>query len=108
MKKVLTKNLTLSGLFLALALLLPFVTGQIPSIGSKLLPMHIPILICGFVCGWQYGLIVGLIAPVFRSMIFGMPPMFPTAVAMTFELAAYGCLAGILYKLFPKKMFLFI
>ncbi|MBA1335458.1 MAG: hypothetical protein HPY66_1083 [Firmicutes bacterium] len=103
MEKLSTKNLTLSGLFLALGLLLPFLTGQIPSIGSKLLPMHIPVLICGFVCGWQYGLIVGLIVPVFRSMIFGMPPMFPTAAAMTFELAAYGCLTGLFYKLLPKK-----
>ncbi len=103
MGKLSTKNLTLAGLFLALGLLLPFLTAQIPSIGSKLLPMHVPVLICGFVCGWQYGLVVGLIVPVFRSMIFGMPPMFPTAVAMTFELATYGCLTGLFYKLFPKK-----
>lgn len=103
MKKLSTKNLAISGLFLALGLLLPFLTGQIPSVGSKLLPMHIPVLICGFVCGWQYGLIVGLILPVFRSMIFGMPPMFPTAAAMTFELAAYGCFAGLFYRLLPKK-----
>ena len=98
-----TRNLTLSGLFLALGLFLPFLTAQIPEIGSRLLPMHIPVLICGFVCGWPYGLAVGLITPVFRSLLFGMPPMFPTAVAMAFELAAYGCLTGLLYRWLPKK-----
>lgn len=103
MKRLSTKQLALSGLFLALGLVMPFLTAQIPSVGSRLLPMHIPVLLCGFICGWPYGLIVGLVLPVFRSMLFGMPPMFPTAVAMTFELAAYGFVSGFLYKLFPKK-----
>lgn len=33
----------------------------------------------------------------FRSVTFGMPPLFPTATAMAFELAAYGLVAGLLY-----------
>jgi len=103
MKKLSTKNLALSGLFLALGLVMPFLTAQIPSIGSRLLPMHIPVLLCGFVCGWPYGLIVGFIVPLLRSMLFGMPPMFPTAVAMAFELATYGFISGLLCKLLPKK-----
>ncbi|NMB96124.1 MAG: ECF transporter S component [Clostridiaceae bacterium] len=103
MRKLSTKNIVLSGLFIALGLVMPFLTAQIPSIGSKLLPMHIPILLCGFICGWPYGLIVGFIVPLFRSMLFGMPPMFPTAVAMAFELAAYGLVAGLVYQLLPKK-----
>ena len=49
------KKLVLSGMFLALGIVLPFVTGQIPQIGSMLCPMHIPVLLCGFICGWQYG-----------------------------------------------------
>ena len=67
-------------------------------------PMHIPVLLCGFVCGWGWGLAVGFIAPLLRSVLFGMPALYPTAVAMAFELAAYGALAGILYKTFPKKI----
>ncbi|MGE5495980.1 MAG: ECF transporter S component [Burkholderiales bacterium] len=98
-----TKNIVLSGLFLALCIVLPFLTGQIPEIGSMLLPMHLPVLLCGFICGWPFGLVVGAVAPVLRSAIFTMPPMFPTAVAMTFELAAYGLVSGLLYKLLPKK-----
>ncbi len=103
MKRMSTKKLVLTGFFLALGLLMPFLTGQIPSIGSRLLPMHIPVLLCGFVCGWPYGLIVGLITPVLRSLLFGMPPMFPVAAAMAFELAAYGLMSGLLYKALPKR-----
>lgn len=100
-----TKNLVLAGLFLALGLVMPFLTAQIPNLGSRLLPMHIPVLLCGFVCGWRYGLSVGVVVPVLRSMLFGMPPMFPHAIAMAFELATYGLLAGLFYQLLPKKNF---
>ena len=97
------RKLTYAALFLALAIVLPFLTGQIPEIGSMLCPMHIPVLLCGFLCGWPWGLAVGLIAPLLRSVLFGAPPMFPGAVAMAFELAVYGAIAGLLYRLLPKK-----
>ena len=97
------RKLTYAALFLALALVLPFLTGQIPQIGSALSPMHIPVLLCGFLVGWPWGLAVGFIAPLLRSVIFGMPVMVPGAVAMAFELAVYGLISGILYRLLPKK-----
>ena len=80
------RRLTLTAMFIALGYLLPFLTGQIPQFGAMLSPMHIPALLCGFVCGWQYGLVAGAIMPLLRSATLGMPPMFPTAVAMAFEL----------------------
>ena len=95
--------MSLAALFLALAYVMPFLTGQIPEIGSMLCPMHLPVLLCGFVCGWPWGLIVGLVAPILRSLTLGMPPLFPTAVCMAFELAAYGAVAGVMHKLLPKK-----
>ncbi|MBR5960180.1 MAG: ECF transporter S component [Clostridia bacterium] len=97
------RKLTYAALFLALAIVLPFLTGQIPEIGSMLCPMHIPVLLCGFLCGWPWGLAVGFIAPLLRSVLFGAPPMFPGAVAMAFELAVYGAVSGLLYRLLPKK-----
>lgn len=103
MKKNNVKNLVLAALFLALAIVLPFFTGQIPEIGSMLCPMHIPALLCGFFCGWPWGLAVGLTAPILRSLMFGMPPMFPVAICMSFELAAYGAVSGFLYSRFPRK-----
>ena len=81
---------------------LPFLTGQIPQIGSALSPMHIPVLLCGFVCGWPWGLAVGFVAPLLRTALFGMPPIL-TSVAMAFELAAYGACSGALYRLLPKR-----
>ena len=96
------RKMTYAALYLAIAMVLPFVTGQIPEIGKSLSPMHIPALLCGFLCGWPWGLAVGFIAPLLRSVIFGMPAMFPGAVAMAFELATYGAVSGLLYKLLPR------
>jgi len=96
-------KMILAALFLALAYLMPFLTGQIPEVGSMLCPLHIPVLLCGFICGWPWGLAVGFIAPLFRSFTLGMPPPFPTAVCMAFELAAYGTAAGLMYKILPRK-----
>ena len=96
-------KMILSAFFLALSYVLPFVTGQIPEIGLMLCPLHIPVLLCGFICGWPWGLAVGFIAPLFRSLTLGMPPLFPTAVCMTFELAAYGAVGGLLHSLLPRK-----
>ena len=87
----------------AIGLVLPFATGQIPEIGNMLLPMHIPVLLCGFICGWKYGLAVGALLPIIRSLIFGMPPLYPSALTMAFELAAYGFLTGFLYMILKKK-----
>ena len=95
-------NLVLAALFLALVYVMPFVTMQIPEIGSMLLPMHIPVLLCGFICGEKYGAAVGLIGPVTRSLMLSMPPLFPTAVAMSFELCAYGLLAALFRRILPK------
>lgn len=98
MKSKKTGNITLSAMFMAIGYVLPFLTGQIPEIGKMMLPMHIPVFLCGLICGWQYGLAVGVILPVTRSIIFGMPAMYPNAISMMFELGAYGFIIGILYE----------
>lgn len=103
MKKENLLKMVLSGMFLALAYVLPFLTVQDPSLGQVFCPMHIPVLLCGFICGWHWGGMVGFIAPLFRSVTLGMPPMFPGAICMAFELAAYGVVSGLMHKLLPKK-----
>lgn len=97
MKHSFLKNMVLTALFLAIGLVLPFFTGQIPTVGRMMLPMHIPVLLCGLICSWQWGLALGFVLPLLRSLLFGMPVMFPTAVAMSFELAVYGMVIGWLY-----------
>ena len=97
MKHASLKNLVLSALFLAIGLVLPFFIGQITAIGKMLLPMHIPVLLCGLICGWQWGLGVGFVLPLLRSVLFSFPAMYPNAVGMAFELAVYGAVIGYLY-----------
>ena len=94
-------RLTVSALCLALCLVLPFLTGQIPQVGGMLSPMHIPVYLCGFLCGPWWAGAVGAIAPLLRNLLFHMPPVL-TAVAMTFELAAYGISAGLFWCLFRR------
>lgn len=91
------QKLVTAAMFTAVGIILPFFTGQIPQIGSMLLPMHLPVLVCGLICGWQYGGIVGFILPLFRYVLFGTPPM-PNGIAMAFELAVYGAVSGFLYN----------
>jgi len=93
-----TLKLSYSAVCLALALVLPFLIGQIPQIGQMLCPMHIPVLLCGFLCGWPWGMMVGFFAPLLRSVLFGMPVIFPNGLAMAFELACYGFVSGFLFR----------
>ena len=93
-------RLVMAGLCLALALVLPRFTGNIPVIGKVLSPMHIPAFICGMVCGWPYGLIVGILSPFLNSAIFHMPPaIWPQAVRYAIEIGTYGLVSGLLFKL---------
>ena len=67
-----------------------------------LLPMHLPVLLCGFLCGGGWGAAVGITAPLLRHLIFSMPPM-PGCISMAFELAVYGAVSGFLYNKLPRK-----
>lgn len=102
-KQNINLNLALAAMFLALAYVMPFLTGQVPQIGAMLCPMHIPVILCGYICGAPWGFIVGAVAPLLRSLTLGMPTLFPKAVAMAFELAVYGLMSGLLYRALPKK-----
>ena len=97
------RRLTWSAMCLALCLLLPFLTGQIPQIGSALCPMHLPALLAGFLCGPWWALVTGLAAPLLRNLLFSMPPLL-TAIAMSFELGTYGVVSGLLYRRLPKNL----
>ena len=96
MKNKQVQKLTATALCVAMGLLLPQLFHAIGA-GTVLLPMHIPVLLCGFICGAPFGALCGLVTPLLSSLITGMPPMFPTCAAMMLELAAYGALTGLLY-----------
>ena len=98
------KRMVIAALMLALAYILPNFTGNIPQIGNMLLPMHLPTILCGYLCGGPWGAAVGFIAPLMRSAILGMPPPFPTAISMAVEMAVYGFVSGFLYRRLPKTL----
>lgn len=103
MKKDALSKMTLSAVLLAVGIVLPLLTGQIKEIGDSVLPMHLPVMLCGFLCGWQYGGFIGLILPFLRSVTFGMPPIYPKAVWMALELCTYGAIIGVMYLLLKKQ-----
>ena len=98
MKNEELKKLILAAMFLAIGLVLPLAFGQIPQIGQRLLAMHIPVLLCGLICGKKFGFAVGLILPLLRFAIFGIPVIIPMGLAMSLELATYGFVIGWLYN----------
>ena len=91
------KKLTLTSVCAALCVVLPIAFHSIPNAGTIFLPMHIPVLICGMICGWPYGLVCGLMGPLLSSAITGMPPvaMLP---AMMVECGTYGAVSGLVLK----------
>ena len=97
------RRLVLSAMFMAIGLVLPFFTGQIQQIGNMLLPMHIPVLLCGLICGWQYGALIGAILPLLRFALFSMPVLYPNGLAMSVELCIYGLAIGFIYGMFKKQ-----
>jgi len=99
------RSIVYAAVCLALCLVLPFLTGNIPSIGKQFSPMHFPVLLCGFISGPFWGSIVGFVAPLRRNLLFGAPAIYPDALRMCVELLVYGMAAGLFYRYLPKRSF---
>jgi len=97
MKVTSVKRLTLTALCVALCVVVPMAFHVIPNAGAVMLPMHIPVLLCGLVCGWQYGLLCGILGPLVSSVLTSMPPaaMLP---GMMVECGMYGCVGGLMIE----------
>ena len=100
------KKLIFASMFLCIGFVLPLFTSGIKEIGDSLLPMHIPVMLCGLVCGSKYGLLAGAVLPILRSLAFSMPPIYPNAVWMAVELATYGFVIGLLYRKNIKSVYI--
>ena len=96
------KKTLYTAFLVAVGIVLPMALHMIPNAGSILLPMHIPVLICGIVCGFPYGLLCGVITPLMSSLLTGMPPA-PILPVMLCELAAYGLVSSLLVRLVRTK-----
>lgn len=106
MKSDKTKRLVFASVFLALGIILPQMFMRNPVLGQTFLPMHFPVLLCGLICGWKYGAMCGAVVPLLCSILFAKPPLYPVAIAMCFELCAYGIIAGVLYKKLNINIFI--
>ena len=96
------KKLVFTAVCSALCLVLPMAFHSIPNAGQVFLPMHIPVLLCGLICGWPYGGVCGLLGPLLSSLITSMPPaaMLPS---MMVECCVYGFASGLLMKYVRTK-----
>ena len=97
MKMTYAKKIVYTAVCAALCVVLPMAFHSIQNAGTIFLPMHIPVLLCGLMCGWPFGLICGILGPVLSSLLTGMPPM-AFLPSMVVECAAYGCVTGLMMK----------
>lgn len=97
-----TKRMVLTALCAALCVVLPMAFHAFPGGGTVFLPMHIPVLLCGLMCSWPYGLICGLLGPALSCLLTQMPPV-AYLPSMMVECAVYGCVAGIMMRLVHTK-----
>lgn len=97
MKMSNVKSMVMTAMCIALGVVLPIAFHGVENAGSVFCPMHIPVLICGLICGWQYGLVCGIATPVISSLLTGMPPV-AILPAMIVELAVYGLVSSLMMK----------
>ena len=97
-------KITIFAMFLTLGWLLPFLTFQSTEIGNMFSLMHLPVIIGGFILGPIYGILLGVVTPLTRTLMFGMPPIYPVSLAMAVELGIYGLVSGFLYNLLARKL----
>ena len=100
------EKIVLTGLFIAIGVVLAPLFHS-AGLGQVFSPMHFPVLVCGLLLGWKYGLITGLLTPLITSFMLQAPPLFPMATVMSLELAVYGLLSGLIYNkcsLFTSKI----
>ena len=100
------KKLNLTGLFIALGVIIPYFAGHAFGIeGVVFLPMHIPVLMAGLLLGWRYGAIVGVLAPILSSLLTGMPALWPQLPMLGSELIIFGLVAGLVRKKFKWNLY---
>ena len=96
------KKSIITAVCIALCVVLPQAFHAVPNAGAIYLPMHIPVLLCGLICGWSYGLLCGLAGPALSALLTGMPPA-AVLPGMLVECGVYGLAAGLLMQLVRTK-----
>ena len=100
-----TKKMILASFFIAAGLILPIIFHSVNLSGSIFSPMHLPVMIGGFILGPSYGAIIGFFTPILSSILTGMPPFMPVMPMMALELLGYGFMTGLLFTK-TKKIYM--
>ena len=98
----LVKKSIVTAVCIALCYVLPLLFHGVQNAGQVFLPMHLPVFLCGLVCGWPFGLLCGLAGPALSSALTCMPPVAFLPVMMI-ELAVYGTISGLMMRLVRTK-----
>lgn len=93
-----TRRLVIAGLLLAIGIIIPMIFHSTGIAGTVFLPMHIPVLMGGFLLPPYLALLLGMLTPLINSLVTGMPPLYPIGIIMIFELGVYGLIASLLYR----------
>lgn len=103
MKKIsVVKKAIITAVCIALCYVVPLLFHGVQNAGRVFLPMHLPVFLCGLICGWQYGLLCGLAGPALSSLLTSMPPA-AILPSMMLELAVYGCVSGLMMRFIRTK-----
>ena len=103
MKKIsVVKKSIITAVCIALCYVVPLLFHGVQNAGRVFLPMHLPVFLCGLICGWQYGLLCGLAGPALSSLLTSMPPV-AILPSMMLELAVYGCVSGLMMRFIRTK-----
>lgn len=103
MKKIsVVKKSIITAVCIALCYVVPLLFHGVQNAGRVFLPMHLPVFLCGLICGWQYGLLCGLAGPALSSLLTSMPPV-AILPSMMLELAVYGCVSGLMMRYIRTK-----
>lgn len=85
------RTVATAALVCALSVVLPqvfhFIGGK--PLGNAFLPMHLPVILGGYLLNPAAALVCGALSPILSFFVSGMPP-FPRLIFMIFELGAYG------------------
>lgn len=89
--------------FVVLSVGVPWIFHQFQLAGATYLPMHFFVFIAALTCGWQAGVIVGLLTPFASYAISGMPVM-NVLPQIAVEITVYGLIAGLLRQKYNLRI----
>lgn len=98
------KKLALTSVFIAIGIIIPILFHSVSMFGKIFLPMHIPVILCGIICGPVFGVTAAIMTVILSSIITGMPPLYPMAVIMIFELITYAIVSGVIIRLLRNRL----